>query len=123
MDAWTALWFWPLTNANGAIPPTVEQWMNACQQLLGREPEARKKSSGMTTLGAATNWDDLNDAEDLNLDFSGAVDVDEVLEKAPVAQGLRVGRRNSRASSTGNSTSRPSSPAAVLTFSSVTHPG
>ncbi len=80
MDAWAALWFWPLTDTGGAIPPTLEQWIDACQQFLGREPEARKSSRGMTTLGAATNWEDLNDAEDLNLDFSGAIDVDEVLK-------------------------------------------
>ena len=83
MDAWAALWFWPLTDTNGAIPPTLEQWIDACQQLLGREPEARKKSTGMTSLGAATNWEDLNDAEDMNLGFSGAIDVDEVLKKHP----------------------------------------
>ena len=35
----------------------------------------------MTPLGAATNWDNLNDAEDMNLGFAGAVNVDEVLEK------------------------------------------
>ena len=29
------------------------------------------------------NWDDLNDAEDLNLDFAGAVNVDEVLKNHP----------------------------------------
>ena len=93
MDAWAALWFWPLTDTDGAVPPTLDQWIEACQQLLGREPEARKNSKGMTTLGAATNWEDLNDAEDLNLDFAGAVNVDEVLEQAPVAQGLRNGRQ------------------------------
>jgi hypothetical protein len=81
MDAWLALWFWPLTDTDGAVPPTLEQWIDACQQLLGREPEARKNSRGMTPLGEGTNWDDLNAAEDLNLDFSGAVDTDEVLRK------------------------------------------
>lgn len=81
MDAWAALWFWPLTDTGGAVPPTLDQWIEACQQLLGREPEARKKPTGMTTLGAATNWNDLNDAEDMNLAFAGAVDVDDVLEK------------------------------------------
>jgi hypothetical protein len=80
MDAWAALWFWPLTDTDGAVPPTLDQWIEACQALLGREPEARKNSKGMTTLGATTNWEDLNDAEDLNLDFAGAIDVDEVLK-------------------------------------------
>jgi Eco57I restriction-modification methylase len=83
MDVWAALWFWPLTDTHGAVPPTLDQWIDACQQLLGREPEARKNSKGMTTLGAATNWEDLNDAEDLNLDFAGAVNVEEVLKNHP----------------------------------------
>ena len=79
MDAWAALWFWPLTDTDGTVPPTLDQWIEACQQLLGREPEARKNSKGMTTLSAATNWEDLNDAEELNLDFAGAVNVGEVI--------------------------------------------
>ena len=74
MDAWAALWFWPLTDTGGVVPPTLDQWIEACQALLGREPEARKNNKGMTTLGAATNWEDLNEAEDLNLDFAGAVE-------------------------------------------------
>ena len=83
MDAWAALWFWPLTDTDGVIPPTLDQWVEACQQLLGREPEARKNSRGMTALGAATNWEDLNDAEDLNLDFAGAANIAEVLKSHP----------------------------------------
>jgi hypothetical protein len=81
MDAWAALWFWPLTDTDGAVPPTLDQWIDACQQLLGREPDARKKPSGMTPLGAATNWEDLNDAEVMNLGFASAATVDEVLKK------------------------------------------
>ena len=83
MDAWAALWFWPLTGTGGVAPPTLDQWTEACQQLLGREPEARRSSKGMTTLGAATNWEDLNDAEDLDLDFAGAMDVGYVLDRHP----------------------------------------
>ena len=48
MDAWAALWFWPLTDTDGVAPPTLDQWIEACQALLGREPEARKKNQGMT---------------------------------------------------------------------------
>jgi hypothetical protein len=83
MDAWAALWFWPLTDTGDAKPPTFEQWLEACQALLGREPEARKNNRGMTPLGEATNWDDLNDAEAMNLGFAGAVNVDKVLEDHP----------------------------------------
>ena len=79
MDAWAALWFWPLVDTGDTVPPTLDQWIEACQQILGREPEARKNSKGMTTLGTVTDWADLNDAEELNLGFAGAVNVDEVL--------------------------------------------
>jgi hypothetical protein len=83
MDAWAALWFWPLTDTDGATPPTMDQWIEACQALLGREPEARKKNSGGTNLASAANWDDLNDAEVLNLGFAGVVAVDQAVESHP----------------------------------------
>ena len=83
MDAWAALWFWPLTDTGNATPPTLDQWIEACQALLGREPEARRNSRGMTPLGEASNWADLNAAEELNLDFAGAQDVEQVLKSHP----------------------------------------
>jgi hypothetical protein len=83
MDAWAALWFWPLTDTNGATPPTLDQWIEACQAILGREPEARKKNGGGPNLASAAGWDDLNDAEKLNLDFAGAVTVDQVIKSHP----------------------------------------
>ena len=111
MDAWAALWFWPLTDTDGVTPPTLDQWIEACQALLGREPEARKNSRGMTPLGDGSNWDDLNAAEELNLDFAGAVDVEQVLKSHPWLRSLRERLPSSRGSSTGNSTSRRYSPA------------
>jgi hypothetical protein len=83
MDAWAALWFWPLTDTSGTTPPSLDQWIEACQALFGREPEARKNSRGMTTLGEGSNWEDLNAAEELNLDFAGAIDVEQVLSGHP----------------------------------------
>ena len=83
MDAWAALWFWPLTDTDDTPPPTLDQWIAACQLLLGREPEARKANRGMTPLGEGSNWEDLNAAEGLNLDFAGAADVEQVLKSNP----------------------------------------
>ena len=80
MDAWAALWFWPLTDTGSATLPTLDQWIEACQALLGSEPKVQKKNQGMTPLDKVGNWDDLNDAEELNLYFTRAVKVDEVLE-------------------------------------------
>lgn len=83
MDAWAALWFWPLTDIGDATPPTLDQWIGACQAILGREPEARRNNRGMTPLGEGSNWDDLNDAEDLNLSYAGAVNIKQVLTDHP----------------------------------------
>jgi hypothetical protein len=83
MDAWTGLWFWPFTDTKGATPPTLDQWIEACQALLGREPEARKNNHGQKALGDASNWDELNAAEELNLGFALARGVDEVRENHP----------------------------------------
>jgi Eco57I restriction-modification methylase len=83
MDAWAALWFWPLTDTDGVSPPTLDQWIGACQELLGVEPKVQKKNQGMTPLHATSNWDDLNAAEELNLYFTGAKDVAEVLKNHP----------------------------------------
>ena len=80
MNAWAALWFWPLTDTDGITPPTLDQWIEGCQAVLGREPEARKNNRGMTPLGEGSNWEDLNAAEELNLDFAGAVNVETALQ-------------------------------------------
>lgn len=38
MDAWNALWFWPLTEraTMGAVPPSLDQWLEALEALLGK---------------------------------------------------------------------------------------
>jgi hypothetical protein len=83
MDAWAALWFWPLTGTADAKPPSLDEWIAACQALLGREPEARRPNSGRSDLATALGWDDLNAAEDLNLSFAAAAPVDQVLDTHP----------------------------------------
>ncbi|PXY20010.1 class I SAM-dependent DNA methyltransferase [Prauserella flavalba] len=88
MDAWTALWFWPLTTKTVTVdgipvaPPNLDGWIEALQALLGRSPEIRKKNSG-PTLAHAADWDELNDAEDLDLTFAGAQPVAKVLKAHP----------------------------------------
>ena len=91
MDAWTALWFWPLTEATTTVdgqrvdPPTLDEWIAALQGLLGREPELRKKSikQGARTLTSSLDWKSLNQTEQVELDFAQAKDVDEVLRQHP----------------------------------------
>lgn len=89
MDAWTALWFWPLTAETAKVdgvpaePPTLAQWIAALQALLGRSPEVRKKSLPRETLASSVGWDDLNEAEKLELAFANALPVADVLGAHP----------------------------------------
>ncbi len=91
MDAWTALWFWPLTKTATTVdgahvsPPTVAQWIGGLQALLGRNPDVGMKgrkaaqNAAQIPLSAAASWDELGATEKLELDFAGARPVDAVL--------------------------------------------
>lgn len=89
MDAWTALWFWPLTDEPTTVdgvrvePPTLAQWIAGLQALLGRSPELRKRSPVYATLPAGTGWDALNEIEVVELGFANAQPVNDVLVDHP----------------------------------------
>jgi len=89
MDAWTALWFWPLTDATATVddevvaPPTVTQWIAGLQALLGRNPELRKRKASGPTLGAGMSWDELDEAERLEIGFAGAKPIEAVRREHP----------------------------------------
>jgi hypothetical protein len=93
MDAWCALWFWPLTDTGGVKPPTIDQWIDALQGLLGihveartakerRDAEARARGGQLTLLASAT-WSDLQLAEEIELSLANARPVAEVLIEHP----------------------------------------
>ncbi|MEK6312640.1 MAG: class I SAM-dependent DNA methyltransferase, partial [Curtobacterium sp.] len=88
MDAWCAMWFWPLTNAltNGATPPTLDEWIATLRELLGEHTVAKPKAvaHGQVTLGSSqSGWDALNDEERDDLDFASARHVDDALRDHP----------------------------------------
>jgi len=83
MDAWCALWFWPLTDTAGVTPPDLDTWIAACQGLLGRDLDFRKRTTAQQALGAAGDWAELDAAEDLDLGFAQALPVERVLAEHP----------------------------------------
>ena len=95
MDAWTALWFWPLIEAATTVdgvpvsPPTVAQWISGLQALLGRNPDVGRtgkkaaQNAAQIPLSAAASWDELGEAEKLELEFAGARPIDAVLAEHP----------------------------------------
>lgn len=81
MDAWCAMWFWPLTEETA--PPTLDEWIVTLQQLLGRAGKDKKQVTGQFSLVSAANWGDLGIAEEVDLSFAGVRDVSQVLVEHP----------------------------------------
>lgn len=80
MNAWCALWYWPLTDVD-AEPPTMEQWLTACEQILGRAAATERR--GMAVFSTDAGWDELGEAEALDLQFAGAEPVARVRDEHP----------------------------------------
>jgi hypothetical protein len=54
MDAWCALWFWPVGQPDTPTPPTMEEWLSFCEAVLGvPAAKAKARSSGRIGGGAA----------------------------------------------------------------------
>jgi hypothetical protein len=89
MDAWCALWFWPLTDEIATVegellsPPTIEQWSDALQQLLGVEPKVSRRDERQLSFADIDDWDDLVAAEANDLVFAQAADPATVLAAHP----------------------------------------
>src|SRR5699024_5861842 len=79
MDAWCALWFWPVLPDDDITPPTFPEWLETVQKILGTSLEVvRHKSkkgdpgTDQRALGSAEVWDEL-DVVEMMFDFDGAV--------------------------------------------------
>lgn len=87
MDAWSAMWFWPLTDTltQGVTPPSLEQWIAGLEGVLGQHRELRpaQQRFGAQTLGLPTGWHDLAQAEELDLSFAAASPMQLVVTEHP----------------------------------------
>lgn len=87
MDAWCALWFWPLTDTitRGVTAPTLDEWIDGLEGTLGRHSEAkpRRGGDGAQPLGFPTSWGNLADAEAVDLGYAGAASSDELDGRFP----------------------------------------
>jgi hypothetical protein len=88
MDAWNALWFWPLTTSltDGATPPSLDEWIKGLRAIVGEHTEASKAATryGQTTLGLSRGeWETLNTDEADNLSFASVGSVKSTLRQMP----------------------------------------
>ncbi|MGO4956694.1 class I SAM-dependent DNA methyltransferase [Luteococcus sp. Sow4_B9] len=85
MDAWCALWFWPLTG-DEITPPTLAGWLSACQMILGAavtEKSSRKHFQDDQVLSPADEWAHLAEQERFVLAGANAKSVEAALELHP----------------------------------------
>ncbi|GJO06742.1 restriction endonuclease subunit M [Mycobacterium marinum] len=94
MDAWCALWSWPLTT--DIEPPDWDQWVGGLEALLGVPPKAGKfEKYGQTSLASDLSWSELDVAEDTDRTFSQALPINKVLDGFPwlrVSQSIAEGQ-------------------------------
>lgn len=90
MDAWCALWSWPLTT--DIEPPDWDQWIGGLEALLGVPPKAGKfEKHGQISLFGDMSWTDLDLAEDNDRTFAQALPIEKALDGFPwlrVAAGI-----------------------------------
>jgi hypothetical protein len=82
MDAWAALWFWPLVDVE-ATPPELEQWLGGLEAVLGLHDIGKREKYGQGSFASSANWDELNTAEELDLSFAAATDIGVALKANP----------------------------------------
>ncbi|WJY50063.1 type II restriction endonuclease subunit M [Streptomyces chengbuensis] len=93
MDAWCALWFWPVGQPSTPEPPTFEEWLEFCEAVLG-VPPAKAKAKAKPGAGAGLDdefglFADTGDFEQLAMDdeldrtLSQCVDMPTVMLRFP----------------------------------------
>ena len=101
MDAWCALWFWPLTEDRRSQPPTLTSGSTRCQRSSAASPKAAQgRSSGADASAGDRPGTTSATPRTLDLDFAGAEPSTRCCDEHPW---LEVCERSptSRASSTG----------------------
>ncbi|MEX5635478.1 Eco57I restriction-modification methylase domain-containing protein [Parafrankia sp. FMc2] len=82
MDAWCALWSWPLTTDIPA--PDLDTWLTGLEALLGKATKpGRNEKNGQSAFADDLSWAGLDDAEELDRTFAAARPVDEALHDIP----------------------------------------
>lgn len=84
MDAWCALWFWPLTT--DVTPPEFDEWLSVAEQILGTQSNRSRKAAerGAESLAPANEWSALAEQENFELAGAGAAaHVSEVVAEHP----------------------------------------
>lgn len=83
MNAWNALWYWPVTATDEL--PDITEYLATMQDLLGVPNEGKKiyRKDNQYAFGFDMSWDELDYVESLDRSTSGRKRYEEVLEAHP----------------------------------------
>ncbi|WP_321190253.1 DNA methyltransferase [Nocardia nova] len=89
MDAWCALWSWPLTSH--IAPPSLDSWLGGLEAVLGQIPHGKPRpvpkskapSKNQINFVGGLEWDALDETEELDLSFAGARPIDTAFDRYP----------------------------------------
>lgn len=82
MDAWCALWSWPVTTSVAA--PDWDQWVGGLEAVLGIAPKADKfEKCGQISIAGDLSWYELDSAEDTDRTFSQAKPIAAAIREFP----------------------------------------
>ncbi|MGW4071022.1 Eco57I restriction-modification methylase domain-containing protein [Nocardia grenadensis] len=82
MDAWCALWSWPVTTDLAA--PDWAQWVGGLEAVLGIAPKAGKfEKYGQTSFAGDLSWYELDSAEDTDRTFAQAKPINSAVQEFP----------------------------------------
>ncbi|GGK67585.1 Eco57I restriction-modification methylase domain-containing protein [Nocardia camponoti] len=87
MDAWCALWFWPLSlsvdEAKGDVPapPSLNEWTETLESLLGADGRPIEDSGQRMFHETIENFSDLSKIDEIERDFYGMQPVWKVVSK------------------------------------------
>lgn len=83
MNAWNALWYWPVTATDEL--PDITEYLATMQDLLGipNEGQKRYRKDNQYAFGFDMSWDELDYVESLDRSTSGRLRYEDVLEAHP----------------------------------------
>ena len=83
MNAWNALWYWPVTATDEL--PDITEYLATMQDLLGipNEGQKRFRKDNQYAFGFDMSWDELDYVESLDRSTSGRKRYEDVLEAHP----------------------------------------
>lgn len=64
-------------------PPSIDEWIDALQQLLGLDLKVSRKDQQQHSLADISEWGELGKAEDIDLSFAQAKDPEVILSAHP----------------------------------------